>query len=414
MKKRVLVLLLAVFLLAVSCAQDQAVPKEETGTEEIKHTHTWSSGAVSKPRTCQEDGEMYRVCLECGEIQSAVIKSSAVSHSWDDGKIESKSTRAIGDSDANRVLTCNECGELHTTPIPVEEQSIFSKPITIIIPYSPGGSSYTIAENIKDKVNALNPYQDIAIISKTKKGGDCMGAVEYLLSEVDHSSEVFFFPYEFFYRTDEEAVKALEKIVPVVSVADTPVMLFSKEGRFANFIEFAEEFNGKTIKAGRAQQGASNYRNFNLSALAAAIGAKVEFVDNYPNIESAIKGLDNGDIDVYAAFSIRQNDSILQDQVDAIAVLDDADYLVTDGNSVRIIPNVSDYGYPEAAIRQGYVIAMNRTEVENKINEVVNAIGDAILTSTLKSQLGYILNPAELHGNELAATIEENKKKAQI
>lgn len=406
MKKRVLIFLLVVLVFAVSCNHEQSVPKEET-----KHAHEWSSGVVSKPRTCKDDGELYQVCLECGEIQCVEIKTSEISHLWNEGSFDS--TRSI-ESNTNRVLTCTGCGELHKTPIPNEEQSIFNNPISIIIPYSSGGTTYTIAENIKNVVNTLNPYQDITITSKTKKGGDCMGAVDYLLSEVDHSKEVFFFPYEFFYRTDDEAVRAQEKIVPVVSIVDTPVILFSKEGRFANFKEFVEEFKGKTIKAGRAQQGAANYRNYNLSALAAAIGITVEFVDGYPNIETAINGLNNGAIDVYAAFSTRQIDSILQDRVDALVVFDDADYFVTDGRTVRIIPNVCDYGYSEASIRQGYVIAMNRTEAENKKKEVIDAIGDAILTSTLKSKLGYILNPAELNGDKLVTTIEENKRKANI
>ncbi|MGN1210438.1 MAG: hypothetical protein ACI4TM_02045, partial [Candidatus Cryptobacteroides sp.] len=300
------------------------------------------------------------------------------------------------------------------TPIPIAEDSFFFNPITIVIPYSPGGTAYTIAEGIKDMVNTLNPYQDIAVESKTKKGGDCMGAVEYLLSEVDHSSEVFFFPYEFFYRTDDDAVKAQEKIVPVVSIADTPALLFAKEGRFKNFNEFVEEFKGKTIKAGRAQQGAANYRNFNLSALASALGATVEYVDNYPNIESAIEGLDNGDIDVYVAFSTRQIDPILQDKVDALVVFDDSDCLITDGKTIRIIPNVTDYGYPEASIKQGYVIAMNKDEVQNKVTEFIDAVGDAILTESLRTKLGYTLNPAELSGDKLKALIETNKKKADV
>ena len=91
-------------------------------------------------------------------------------------------------------------------------------------------------EDIKNIINNLNPYSDINVLSKTEKGkGDCMPAMEYLLSDIDHSHEVFLFPFEFFYRTDEIAVSAQEKIVPVITISYTPVLLFTKEGRFQNF-----------------------------------------------------------------------------------------------------------------------------------------------------------------------------------
>lgn len=410
MKKGLLFSILAIMLLAaVSCSQDKAVsPNDE------EHLHCWSSGVVSKPKTCKENGEKYQVCLECGEVRCIEIKAAELSHSWDEGKLEQPMSRSLADGDIKRILTCTECGEVHETQILEKKESFFSSPIRIIIPYSPGGTAYVIAEKIKDVVNILTPYEDVSIESKTKRGGDCMGAVDYLTSEVDHASEVFLFPCEFFYRTDEEAVAAQEKIVPVVSIADTPALLFTKEGRFDNFREFAEYFRGKTIKAGRAQQGASNYRNYNLSALAKSLGMTIEFIGNYPNIESAIEGLDKGAIDVYVAFSTRETDQILQDKVDALAVFDDSDYLVTDGKTMKVIPNVEDLGYPEASFEMGYVIAMNKEELQSKRKEMIDAVEDAMLTPTLKNLLGYIFNPAGLNGEELIHTIDKNKGKANM
>lgn len=356
---------------------------------------------------------MYQVCLVCGEVKSVVISSHGISHSWDDGNLETSSLTRSLDSDVKRVLTCNDCGERHETAIVAEENSFFSRPSTIVIPYALGGTVANIADSIKNIINNLNPYSDINVLSKTEKGkGDCMPAMEYLLSDIDHSHEVFLFPFEFFYRTDEIAVSAQEKIVPVITISYTPVLLFTKEGRFQNFSEFVEEFKGKTIKAGRGQEGSSNYRNYNLRALLGSLGASIEFIDNYPNIESAITGLDNGEIDVYVSFSTRTTEPVLQNKVDALAVFDETDYLITDGKSIRVIPNIVDLGYPEASFDQGYVIVMNKEELESKKMEVIDAINDAILTSTLRTQLGYFLNPAELKGESLTSVIAENRKKA--
>lgn len=408
MKKVLLILLLVVLFFVSSCNQNQTVPQEE-----VKHNHTWSSGVVSKPRTCKENGEMYQVCIECGEIRCIEIKSSDLSHAWDEGKLESTSTRSI-DSNTSRILTCTECGEKHKTLIPIKEESFFSVPINIIIPYRPGGGTYIIAEEIKNVANKLTPYEDVSIISKTKQGGDCMGAAEYLLSEGDHSSEVFIFPYEFFYRTDEDAVRAQEKIIPVISISETPFLLFTKEGRFQNFNEFVEEFRGKTIKVAKTQQDAINFKSYHLSSLAKCLEMTIEYIDGYYVFERAIEGLEKGDIDVYASVPSRATDPILQNKVDALAVFDDSDYLVTDGKDVRIIPNIIDLGYPEASFEMGHVIAMNKDELESKKIELINAIKDVMLTSTMRSQLGYIINPGELNGEKLISVIEINKKKASI
>ena len=78
----------------------------------ISADHVWSSGAVVKKATCEQEGQIMYTCTKCGERQYEPV--GQLSHSWDSGKI----TRAAGYTHTGvRTQTCTECGATKTATI---------------------------------------------------------------------------------------------------------------------------------------------------------------------------------------------------------------------------------------------------------------------------------------------------------
>ena len=80
--------------------------------------HTWSSEwTVTKPATCEEDGEETRTCTLCGEKDARTV--TAAGHQWGEWEITLAPT---SEAEGQQTRICAVCGKTETETLPPLEQ----------------------------------------------------------------------------------------------------------------------------------------------------------------------------------------------------------------------------------------------------------------------------------------------------
>lgn len=82
------------------------------------HTHTWDSGAVTRPAGCTSSGVRTYTCSGCGESRTETIP--AAGHSYGPFTVIKEATAA---ENGIRTSTCSACGDIRTEIIPAAGSS---------------------------------------------------------------------------------------------------------------------------------------------------------------------------------------------------------------------------------------------------------------------------------------------------
>jgi len=95
-----------------------------TTSEKTNHKHKYGEWTVTKPATCEEEGEQERVC-ECGEKQTKKI--DALGHDWDEGKVTKAATCSVP---GEMTYTCKRCKQTKVEEIKADHVWGEATPVT--------------------------------------------------------------------------------------------------------------------------------------------------------------------------------------------------------------------------------------------------------------------------------------------
>lgn len=101
-------------LATVTIHYDSAMP-EPPGPDEPGHTHTWDSGAVTKPADCTSSGVRTYTCVGCGETRTETIAPAGHRYGAFTVTQEASCTEA-----GRQTASCGVCGDTLTEDIPAK------------------------------------------------------------------------------------------------------------------------------------------------------------------------------------------------------------------------------------------------------------------------------------------------------
>ncbi len=223
------------------------------------------------------------------------------------------------------------------------------KPITMIVPFGPGGSFDKLARNMQD---GLQKELGVPIVIKNEPGaGGRRGSVDLFKSKPDGytigwlhfppflSDQIFF---------DRKLPVDYRKIAVITMVAQGKDMIFLPKS--SSYKSFADLKNAKQpVRFTSTGLGAMSW--VSISALAAAVGFEAKFVFGYKSTPRAALGAARGDAD--GGIGGYRQISGLIDEVTPILIFNDVR-----SPHFPNVPSIKELGYPQlAGLGSPYVIS---------------------------------------------------------
>lgn len=214
------------------------------------------------------------------------------------------------------------------------------KPITMIVPFGPGGSFDKLARNLQD---GLQKELGVAIVIKNEPGaGGRRGSVDLFKSKPDGytigwlhfppflSDEIFF---------DRKPPVDFRKIAVIDMVAQGKDFIFlPKSSTYKSFGDLKKA--KQPVRFTSTGLGAMSW--VSISALAAAVGFEAKFVFGYKSTPRAALGAARGDAD--AGIGGYRQISGLLNEVTPILILNDKR-----SPHFPKVPSITELGYPQLA-----------------------------------------------------------------
>jgi tripartite-type tricarboxylate transporter receptor subunit TctC len=299
------------------------------------------------------------------------------------------------------------CAALAAHGIAYAQQSYPGKPIRLIVPYPPGGTTSTFARLIGDKLTASWGQN---VIVDNRPGGNTIIGTETLFRAVPDGHTIMFldsahvinpslFPYL--------PYVAIKDFAPVGTLASTDLMLAVHPSVPANtlqeFIAYAKARPGQINYASSGPGSVSHLSSELLNMLA---DIKLVHIP-YKGAAAALTDLMGGHVQMYFAAPISAIPHVKAGKVKAIAVPGDA--------RLTALPNVPTFreaGMPNFSARNWYGVLAPRGTPRPVVNKLSGEIARILAMPDVRERLiGMGMNPFVTTPDEFTALMRADLAK---
>ena len=278
-----------------------------------------------------------------------------------------------------------------------EAQSFPDKPVTMVIPFSPGGSNDVIGRYLAAEL--AKHWKQPVIVENKPGAGAVIGTSQVARSKPDGLTLLFISAS---YTTNAASLKTLpydpvKDLVPVgLGAVGQFIIVTGSRVQLPDLAEVAKQAKAQTIFYGTA--GLGNSGHFATELFAEVAGIKMEPV-HYKGGTEAMTDLSGGRIDLYLGTVTQVLPSVQSKKATPIAVLSKERSAVYPD-----VPTVAQAGIPGAEVEFWWgVFAPSATppEIVGKTNEDINAVMNTPDAAEFLAKQGASpkrMSPAEFSG----------------